>query len=118
MKLSSTLINGTVVISLSGKILGEAAERTRFLGTIQEHIALNKTQFVIDLDGVERINSIGLGLLIAGYNSVIRQGGNFVLANITNVESLLSLTRLSKVFNAYDSTDMAVALVSGNKTAK
>lgn len=98
MKLRAELEQDIVVLTVSGKILGIPQERAIFNGTIQEYLSLNKRNFVVDLDRVDRINSIGIGMLIAAYTSITRADGRFVLCNLNNIESILSLTRLITVF--------------------
>ena len=112
MKFTADLTSDVVTLNLSGKILGEPRESTMFHGTIHEFLALNKRNFIIDLARVERINSIGLGMLIAGYTSVTRADGRFVLCNFTNVESILTVTRVLKVFEHVESLDEAKWLFS------
>ncbi|MCB2201468.1 STAS domain-containing protein [bacterium] len=112
MKFTADLTSDVVTLSLAGKIIGEPRESTMFHGTIHEYLALNKRNFIIDLAKVERINSIGLGMLIAGYSSVARAEGRFVLCNFTNVESILTVTRVLKVFEHCESLEEAEWLFS------
>ncbi|MDX9858959.1 MAG: STAS domain-containing protein [candidate division Zixibacteria bacterium] len=112
MKFTADLTSDVVTLSLSGKILGEPRESAMFHGTIHEFLALNKRNFIVDLEKVERINSIGLGMLIAGYTSVTRAEGRFVLCNFTNVESILTVTRVLRVFEHCESLAEAQWLFS------
>lgn len=108
MKLENIEANGVVVMALSGKIMG-GEENTLFHGKLHEHIQAGKRHFVIDLDKVEWMNSLGLGLLISSYTAVKKAEGRLVLANITNIESILAMTRLMTVFDSFDSRAEAVA---------
>lgn len=98
---------GIVVMDLSGKIMG-GEETTLFHGKIHEYIQANKKGFVIDLKKVEWMNSVGLGMLISALTTVKNAGGRLVLANITNIESILAMTRLITVFEHYDSREEAL----------
>jgi len=91
-----------VVIEVSGKIMG-GEETTLFHGKIHEYINQNKKQFIIDLANVDWMNSVGLGMLISALTTVKNAGGRLVLANITKIESILTITRLISVFEHYDS---------------
>ena len=105
------------VIELSGKIMG-GPDATLFHGLIQEHLGRSGRDFVIDLEQVDRVNSIGLGMLIAALCTVQRAGGRLVLANVVNIESLLTITRLITVVETFDSRDQALAaLQSGRQVA-
>ncbi|MBU0982394.1 MAG: STAS domain-containing protein [candidate division Zixibacteria bacterium] len=97
-----------VVIEISGKIMG-GDETTLFHGKIHEYMKGNKKNIVLDLSKVEWMNSVGLGMLISALTTVKNDGGRLVLANITNIESILAMTRLITVFEHYDNRDDAIA---------
>lgn len=99
---------GVIVLAISGKIMG-GEDNTLFHGKLHEHIQAGKRKFVIDLENVEWMNSLGLGLLISSYTAAKNVDGRLVLANITNIESILAMTRLMTVFDSYDSRDAALA---------
>ena len=98
---------GVIVLELSGKIMG-GEETTMFHGKLHEYIQAGKRHFVIDLKNVEWMNSVGLGMLISSLTTVKNAKGRLVLANITNIESILTMTRLISVFEHYDSQAAAL----------
>jgi len=98
---------GVIVLELSGKIMG-GEETTMFHGKLHEYIQAGKRNFVIDLKAVEWMNSVGLGMLISALTTVKNAKGRLVLANITNIESILSMTRLISVFEHFDSQATAL----------
>ena len=99
--------SGVVLIEITGKIMG-GEETTMFHGKIHEYIQRNQKSFVLNLEKVEWMNSVGLGMLISALTTVKNAGGRLVLANITNIESILAMTRLITVFEHYDSTNDAI----------
>ncbi len=108
MKFDDTLDGDIVIMDLSGKIMG-GEETTMFHGRIHEYIELNKKKFIIDLQKVNWMNSVGLGMLISALTTVKNAGGRFVLVNITNIEAILTITRLISVFDHFDSRAEALA---------
>ena len=65
---------------------------------------------MIDLARVDWMNSTGLGILISSYTTLRNQQGELKLANVTDkIQSLLTITKLVSVFDAYDSVDDAVS---------
>ena len=78
-------------------------ETTMFHGKLHEYIDQNKKNIVVDLSKVDWVNSVGLGMLISALTTVKNSGGRLVLANITKIESILTITRLITVFEHYDS---------------
>ncbi len=107
MKFEDSLKGDIVVLSVSGKIMG-GEEITLFHGRIHEYLSQNKKKVIIDLAKVEWMSSVGLGMLISALTAVKNAGGRLVLANITKIESILTITRLMGVFEHYDSLDEAI----------
>lgn len=107
MKFEDKLEGSVAVFEISGKIMG-GDETTMFYGRIRENVNNNVKSVVLDLGNVVWINSIGLGMLISAMTTLRNAGGRLVLANITAVESLLSMTRLINVFDVYDSQEDAL----------
>lgn len=107
MKFEDNVENDVVVLSISGKIMG-GEETTMFHGKLHEYITQNKKNFLIDMAKVDWMNSVGLGMLISALTTVKNSGGRLVLANITKIESILTITRLITVFEHYDSRDEAL----------
>ena len=107
MKFTDQIIDDVVVLDVSGKIMG-GEETTMFHGKIHEYISQNKKKFVVDLANVDWMNSIGLGMLISAFTTVKNAGGMLVLANITKIESILTITRLITVFKHFDSREEAL----------
>lgn len=107
MKFVDTLEGDVAIFNVSGKIMG-GEETTMFHGKIHEYINMNKNNFVVDLKDVDWMNSVGLGMLISALTTVKNSGGRLVLANITKIESILTITRLISVFEHYDTQDEAV----------
>ncbi len=107
MKFEDSLLDDIVVLNVSGKIMG-GEETTMFHGKLHEYINQNKKNIVVDLSKVDWVNSIGLGMLISALTTVKNSGGRLVLANITKIESILTITRLISVFEHYDSREEAL----------
>ncbi len=101
MKFVDSVENDVVVLDVSGKIMG-GEETTMFHGRIHEYISQNKKNMIVDLAKVEWMNSVGLGMLISALTTVKNSGGRLVLANITKIESILTITRLISVFEHFD----------------
>ncbi|MDH3892726.1 MAG: STAS domain-containing protein [candidate division Zixibacteria bacterium] len=107
MKFDDSLENDIVILDVSGKIMG-GEETTMFHGKLHEYINQNKKNIVVDLSKVDWVNSVGLGMLISALTTVKNSGGRLVLANITKIESILTITRLISVFEHYDSRTEAL----------
>jgi len=107
MQFKDMVKDDVVVLEVSGKIMG-GEESTMFHGKIHEYISSKQNNIVVDLAKVDWMNSVGLGMLISALTTVKNSGGRLVLANITKIESILTITRLISVFEHYDSRDEAI----------
>ena len=86
-----------LLVCLSGKIyMGEAARlREILLGFIDK----GQNTFIIDLSGVEYMDSSGLGTLVAIQKRALQKGGGVIIKGLQGlVKELFELTRLIFVF--------------------
>ena len=71
-----------------------------FQRELQEIVAEKPVELVIDLDGVGMVDSTGLGLFIAAYNSLKQHQGKVTIINAKgNVLDVLMMTQLNRIFN-------------------
>ena len=62
-----------------------------------------KKKILLNLAGVNYVDSSGIGELIGNYTTVSRQGGQLKLLNLTDrIQNLLVITKLLTVFDAYE----------------
>lgn len=96
------------VVKLIGRItLGEGDIKLR--EKLLEELNKNKKKIVLDLGEVPFMDSAGLGELVAAYTSAKRCGATVKLANLTKkIDDLLDITRLSSVFETYESVEEAI----------
>ena len=101
-------IDGVCVLDLVGRItLGDESNHVGM--KIKEILGKGKTQIVLNLGGVGRIDSAGLGALVGGFTSARNQGATLKLANLTQkFHDLLNITKLVTIFDTYGSVDDAV----------
>ncbi len=77
---------------------------------VHKLIEQGKRRVVADLSGVNWINSTGVGILITGYTTLRKNGGDLKLLHVsTKIRSILYVTKLNLIFECYDSEDEAVA---------
>jgi anti-anti-sigma factor len=89
--------NGEIRIRPGGDIVASMARD--FKKELLSLLDSKPTDLIIDLEGVEMIDSVGLGVLIATYNSIRETGGKLVLINSTaEICKLFKSMRLDKHF--------------------
>jgi len=108
MSISTHQKNGVVILEPEGKIMG-GPEATELRNNMYELIAQQNTRVIVDLSNVEWMNSTGLGILISGMTSLRNNNGELKLTGINEkVYSLFKITKLTSVFETFDSNDDAV----------
>jgi anti-sigma B factor antagonist len=109
-RVSVRQVGGISVVELSGRItLGDGSGTVR--ETVKDLVEKEHKNILLDLGGVNYIDSAGLGELIGSYASVRSRGGEVKLLNTQKkVHDLLQITKLYTVFEVF--TDEATALES------
>ena len=108
MKLSDREEKGVTILEVKGNIMG-GPDETVFYEKLHDLIQQNKKKVVIDLSGVEWINSRGLGILISSLTTMRKNDGELKLSHVAKkVKSLLVITRLITIFESYDTVEEAV----------
>jgi anti-sigma B factor antagonist len=101
--------DGVVILDLQGKLMGGPDAET-FKNTIHKIIDNGGKQVVVNLHGIDWINSTGMGILISGYTTMRRSGGDLRLLNVSDrIQSILYVTKLNLIFRCFDNEDEAVA---------
>jgi anti-sigma B factor antagonist len=117
MQIDTVTKGGTIIVKPEGNrldILVAAEFRTRLL----ELIDSGQHRVIVDLGGVNFIDSSGLGALVSALKTLklLKGGGDVRLANLQPpVVSLLEIIRLHRVFSSYPSVDQAVQSFSQDR---
>jgi anti-sigma B factor antagonist len=97
---------GFDVIELTGDIDVETARALR--AHIVERFSDSTARVVVDLSGVDFMDSSGLGALVSGWQ-LTRETGAFRIAGANSiVRRVLSITGMEDVFAVYDDVDDAI----------
>lgn len=95
------------VIRCTGRIV--AGEESKVLEAAIGRGLLEFRRFVIDLGGVIRLDSSGIGLLVRYLSHTRSRGGDLRLSTAPPVlADLLRITKLTSVFKVYDSEEEAI----------
>jgi anti-anti-sigma factor len=102
LSLETRHLGDVIIVHCEGRIVyrDEAAALTRVVVEALQHTR----EVVLDLEGVERIDSAGLGELVLILVSAEANGSTLKLAGPNaRIRELLDLTNLSSVFEVHDS---------------
>jgi anti-sigma B factor antagonist len=96
------------VIEVRGEVDLYSAPRLKEL--IGDLASGGRTRIAVELEGVEFMDSTGLGVLISGLKRCREAGGTLSLVSPTDpVRKVLGITGLDKVFPIHDSASEAIA---------
>lgn len=103
------------VVDMQGRIsLGEESAGVRNL--VMDLLSQGHTKILLNLAGVDYVDSSGLGALVSSVTSVRKAGGEMKLVNLSDkVDDLMEVTRLYTVFDIPDNEE--AALKSFEKTS-
>jgi anti-sigma B factor antagonist len=109
MKIKRKDADGVVLLSLSGKLMG-GPDADKFHDQIKAILDDGQQNVLVDMGGVEWVNSTGLGILIAAHTTVTNAEGHMKLLHVSKrVDSILMVTRLNMIFESYDDEAQALA---------
>ncbi len=102
---------GVLVVRVDEKRV-DASKAPMFKDEITKRIEAGHSRFVLDLGGVEFVDSSGLGAIVACLKRLGPRGDLAIAGAKGAVSRLFTLTRMDKVFPLHDTVDAAVAQMS------
>ncbi len=101
---------GVVLVLPQGNLYAETVDD--FQALVDELLRAGRQYFVVDLGSVSFIDSAGLGALVRLYKRVRLGEGDVRLARVPpSVMQILELTRLSRVFDIFPTSEEAAASI-------
>lgn len=98
--------NGVHVVALTGEVDLQTSPQVRnaLLGSLKR-----RTPVVVDMGGIDYIDSSGVASLVEGFQLARREGVSFSLAGVSPAAMrVLRLARLDKVFTFHNDVDAAL----------
>ena len=102
--LITTTSSGEVVVSPRGRLDMVTAPNLR--EQLRTQVQRGNIDVVVDLSGVDLIDSAGLSALISGLKAARQAGGSLrIVRPSKQARSILKLTNLHRVFEPFDAAD-------------
>jgi anti-anti-sigma factor len=100
---------GVAVIVLSGRLtFGRDAEQ--FDGVVRKQLDEGDRRFVLDVSGLEYIDSAGIGALVSSLSNIKKAGGDLRLAGANQrIVRLFAMTGVDKLLTVYPTVAEAAA---------
>jgi anti-sigma B factor antagonist len=108
MTTSKRQAGDVTIVDLTGRIaLGQESAAVRNL--IMDLLSQGHTKILLNMAGVDYVDSSGLGMLVSSMTSVRKAGGEIKLVNLSDkVDDLMEVTRLYTVFDIPDNEEAAL----------
>jgi anti-sigma B factor antagonist len=108
MKFKTTQQGTVTVIHVQGNMMG-GPDAGALIEKLHAAVAAGKIRIVVDLSGVDFMNSSGLSILIGGAGLMKTAKGKLVLAGASpKIASLFKITKLGPLFDQYATAEEAV----------
>ncbi len=107
-QLETREVDHVIVVDVVGRLtLGDS--RTQLRDLVHVFIGYGSKKFLINLAGVDFVDSDGLGELTRWYAIVRQVGGEMKLVHVHNrVQALLEMTKLSNLFEVHSAEHAAL----------
>ena len=100
--------DSATIVAVEGEIDVYTAPKLR--DKITELVGEGVYHIIIDMEGVEFLDSTGLGVLVGGLKRVRSHDGDLALVcTQRRILKVLEITGLTKVFTIHDSVDSAIS---------
>lgn len=107
MEIAEKRIEDVDVLKLTGRLDASSAKnlKERVVSLVKE----NRVKLIVDMAGVDFIDSSGLGSLVSSLRAVNEKDGDVkVTALQKQVRSIFELTRLHRIFGIFDDVEAAM----------
>lgn len=112
MQLQERIVGGVAIIDVVGPMVRDEAEPVVLLTRLQALLGQGRIHILVNVADVAHVDSLWLGALVQGYSSAVRRGGTLKLLHVTRrLRELLTVTRLDRVLESFDTEEAAVASV-------
>jgi anti-sigma B factor antagonist len=102
--------DGAAVVGVRGRLDMVAAPQLRAI--VDEQVAAGTSRFVVDFGPTEFIDSSGLGAVVGALKAARLAGGDLRICGVAGqVELILQLTNLDRVFRSYPTVEAAIDAV-------
>ncbi|MBI4364302.1 MAG: STAS domain-containing protein [Candidatus Latescibacteria bacterium] len=108
MSLEVRTVGDVTVLTPKGMLLG-GKETDELQGKIKELAEAGNKKLLINLGQTTFMNSVSLGVLIAGHSNYAKRSARMKLCAVDKkIQNIFVVTKLSLVFDVYDSEDEAL----------
>lgn len=106
--------NGVQILSVDNLL--NPLDNQEIIRAVEDKIEAKFTEFVVDLEQMDFMNSTGLTFLISILTRSRNAGGDVAIANLSeNIKKILLVTRLNSAFSVYENIEDALSFFEKEK---
>lgn len=110
MKIEERQVGDVTVVAVAGDIRNLEQGDVLLKDKVRSLLQQGRLKILVDLGGVAYLDSAGLGELVASYVTAKNKGGSLKLLGLTKrLNDLLTITKLTTVFESFDSEADGIA---------
>jgi anti-sigma B factor antagonist len=118
LTISTRRVDDVVIVDLDGEVTLGTTNR-QLHTSIHQLVKEGDLQILLNLANVKRIDSSGLGEIVAGFSTLRANGGSLKLINMpSRVSDLMTITKLYTVFDIYETEADGVNSFEGPQLAE
>ncbi len=100
--------DGVAILDMSGKLMG-GPDADAFSETLKTLVHEGVRNVIVNMEKVSWVNSTGLGILISGYSTLRKSGGELKLLKVSErIENIFIVSKLHTVFQSFQDEEEAV----------
>ncbi len=108
MKIKERRRDGVAILDMSGKLMG-GPDADAFSETLKTLVHEGFRNVIVNMEKVSWVNSTGLGILISGYSTLRKSGGELKLLKVSErIENIFIVSKLHTVFQSFQDEEEAV----------
>ena len=113
MQIEERAVGDVTILALSGRLVLEEGE-VPLRQHVDRLVRDGHVKIVLDMREVTRLDSAGIGMLVSTFLTTFRHGGRLKLLCLTARSGhLMFVTKLSTIFEIFDSEDAAIRSFDG-----
>jgi len=108
VKIKERKRDGLAILEMSGKLMG-GPDADTFDETLKTLVHEGIHNVIVNMERVKWVNSTGLGILIKGYSTLKKSGGELKLLKVSDrIENIFIVSKLYTVFESFQDEEEAV----------
>lgn len=108
LKITTREISDVTIVDLDGRVtIGDT--NCQLHETMRSLVSEGKKNVILNLKKIDKIDSSGLGEIVAGFSTMRKNGGSLKLVNMSErIQDIMMITKLLTVFDCFETEAAAI----------